>query len=222
MPGDSRRFARQMWDDLGEAFNVISMSKLRIGRSSRPIDVVAGPGRLVLFTDYSGDEGDDLLGILSGVRRPFGGSVEVNGSEPGFARGLPGAVFLTRATSLDPARAPLRQLAARLAIHGCGSRRDRAALVDWMTANGLEKESVTRTRSLARWMPGFMEFSIPDIAGPPVLAVCDPLASMPSSWSDRVIGILSDLKGRGCAIVVAAPNPLGLCGIADEIARVEE
>lgn len=201
---------------------MISMSSLRIGGSSRPMDVEAGPGRLILFTDYSGSEGEELLGILAGLRRPFGGSVEVNGSEPGFYRGPSGAVFLTRTTSLDPSRAPLRQLAARLALHGCGGRRDRAALVGWMTSNGLEKESVTRTASLPGWMPRFMELSVPEIAGPPVLAVCDPLASMPSSWSDRVMGILSDLKGRGCTIVVAAPNPLGLCGIADEIARVEE
>jgi len=198
------------------------MSKLRIDSSSRPMDVEAGPGRLILFTDFSGSEGDELLAILAGVRKPSGGSVEVNGSQPGRGRGPSGAVFLTRATSLDPARPPLRQLAARLALHGCGSRRDRAALVGWMAGHGLEKEAATRTGSLPGWMPGFMELSIPDIARPPVLAVCDPLASMPSSWSDRVIGILSDLKGSGCAIVVAAPNPLGLCGIADEIARVEE
>lgn len=201
---------------------MISLSGLRIGRSSLPLDVEAGPGRMVLFTDYSGSEGDMLLGILAGLRKPFAGSAEVNGSVPGFARGPSGAIFLTRATSLDPARAPLRQLAARLALHGCGSRRDRTALIGWMTANGLEKESVARTGSLPEWMPGFMEYSVPDIAGPPVLAVCDPLASMPSSWSDRVIGILSGLKERGCTVVVAAPNPLGLCGIADEIARVEE
>lgn len=198
------------------------MSRLMIGRSSRPMDVEAGPGRLVLITDYSGSEGDELLGILAGLRKPFGGRVEVNGSAPGISRGPSGAIFLTRATSLDPARAPLRQLAARLALHGFGSRRDRAALIGWMTEHGLEKESVTRTGRLPVWMPGFMEFSVPDIARPAVLAVCDPLSSMPSAWSDRVIGILSDLKGRGCSMVVAAPNPLGLCGIADEIARVEE
>jgi ABC-type transport system involved in cytochrome c biogenesis ATPase subunit len=200
---------------------MIKVTDLRIGNASRSVCFEVRTGELLVVTGFPGGEGEELLQILSGLRRHREGLVEVAGTAPSASGSSEGSVFLSAVSSIDPSRTVFRQLVARHAASSGGSTVDKTRLDGWISAHGLLKESRARAGSLPAWMPRFLEFSLPDLLEPSVLVVSEPLTGMPARWSCFASGILARAREHGAVLAISS-NPAGLEEIADRTLWIED
>lgn len=210
-------FIREPWR---EAVSLITASNLKWGKASGPVSFSVAPGRMTVVTGYSGSEGEDLLQVMAGIRKPSGGSIEICGAIPGAFQTAPGALFLSAAPSLDPTRPAYRQLLSRLSACGRPRTAVRGELDDWLARSGLEKEARIRSGRLPGWIPRFMTLALPALLSPRVLAVCEPLEGVPLVRIPDVVGILVDARTAGCAVAVLSVNPGELAAEADSIVSI--
>ncbi len=203
-----------------EAVRLINARNLRWGRASGPVSFSVAPGRMLVVTGYSGSEGEELLQVMAGIRKPSGGSIEICGTIPGASHGPTGALFLSAVPSLDPARPAYRQLLSRLSASGRSEASVRGELDDWLARNGLVKDARTRSGRLPRWMPRFMSLSLPALLSPRVLAVCEPLEGVPLIRISDAVGVLVDARAAGCAVAVLSVCPGELTAEADSILSI--
>lgn len=203
-----------------EADRLITANNLKWGRASGPVSFGVASGRMLVITGYAGSEGEELLQVMAGIRKPSGGSIEICGTIPGASHTPPGALFLSGVPCLDPSRPAYRQLLSRLSASGRSGAAVRGELDLWLARNGLEKEARARTGRLPRWMPRFMSLSLPALLSPEVLAVCEPLEGVPLIRISDAVGVLMDARAAGCAVAVLSVSPGELAAEADSILSI--
>jgi ABC-type multidrug transport system ATPase subunit len=200
---------------------LIEAEDLRIRRTSEPVSFSVSPGELVIVTGYSGDEGEEMLNALAGLRKPAGGRLTLMGGRPDTA-GIPARTFfLPPGSSLDPSRSLLRQLAARHATFTGSTSRSLPFLRDWLVSNHLEREAMTKAGRLPGWQRRFAELSVIPAAKPELVVACETFEGMPVRWSNRAAEILAGAAEEGACLLFTR-NPQELAERADLILWMEE
>ena len=177
----------------------------------RDVSLKIGQGELVAITGRSGSGKSTLLNLISGIDRPTGGRIEVNGTDLGglsesrlsqFRGSHVGIVFqffelIPTLTALENVLLPM-DLVGR--VPRAERRRRATLLLDQVGLSGHEQKLPSRLSGGEQQRVAVARALAND---PPVLVADEPCGNLDADNSARVMAIFRRCAAEGRAVVVA-------------------
>lgn len=148
------------------------------------------PGEVLLLMGKNGAGKTTLLRLIAGLLKPTSGRIEVHGS----------VAMVGHSTMLYDALTARENLAFFARLHGLSPARVVDAALDRV---GLQAAMDQRIATYSRGMLQRLTIARALLPTPDVLLLDEPLSGLDEVGSRIVLTVLSEVRARGCAIVIA-------------------
>jgi ABC-type multidrug transport system ATPase subunit len=170
-------------------------------------DVVAGVsmalarGEVRLLVGPNGSGKSTLARLAAGLLRPTAGSVRVEGRDPRGDSGSRGTIgFVGHQSLLYEDLTPRENLGFVARLYGLTDRE--AAVEATLDRTGVGPERATQVRRLSRGMVQRVALARALLVRPTLVILDEPFTGLDTPSSDRLVGILNDLREEGRSILV--------------------
>lgn len=182
----------------------------------RGVDFKIFAGRVAMVIGGNGAGKSTLLRILAGLGRPTSGYVTLFG-EDSLSLSRPNRRrigMLSHQSWLYPNLTARENLEFYATLYGVT---DTEALVErWLERVGLLRFGSERVRAFSRGMEQRLSLARAMIAGPMLLLLDEPFATLDPDGVAMVGGLVREQVTRGCAVVMTAHRPMDVDGLEVE------
>lgn len=190
----------------GEALALHHVTRRHADRSVwAPIDLSLGAGTLCVVTGANGSGKTTLLRVAAGLLRPTTGTRLCRGS----------ALYVRAGTGLRSAQTVGEAVATTAELVG---RQDAAQAA--VARLGLDSLSSRRLGTLSAGERVRAALAAALAARPALLCLDEPTGALDEDGLRILLRVLEDLRGAGCAILVATHQPAALLPVADAHLRL--
>ncbi len=183
----------------------------------RGVSLTVRPGEFVALVGPSGSGKTTLLGLLSGLDTPERGRVSWRGTPMGelggqealeLRRSSMGVVF--QSFGLLPSLSALENVALPLRVAGAEPEDAERAAGLWLGRLGMADRFDNRVFELSAGQQQRVAVARALVIEPDVVLADEPIAEVDSENATVILEALSEVSGRGGAVVCATHNPVAL------------
>jgi ABC-type multidrug transport system ATPase subunit len=178
------------------------------------VDLDVGAGEVVLLGGGNGSGKTTLLRCIAGIARHTG-TVHVDGCPTLQAAARAGLGYLPQAPGLPPWATGIEILTTFARLRGVAPALDRLP-------DGFLPPLDRAVSALSGGMRQRIAIALTLLGAPGVLLLDEPAANLDDGGRDALAGIIAAQASRGTAVVVAAPSPGDLAGVAHRTLRLAD
>jgi ABC-2 type transport system ATP-binding protein len=180
------------------------------------IDLDVAQGQIHGIVGPNGAGKTTLLGLLLGLARADGGTLEILGTPTGWAPAAPGGVAgFVDGPGLYPSLTARQNLAALVVLRGQGSRD--AAIDEALAEVGLTDVADDRARGFSLGMRQRLGLAAALVTKPRLLILDEPSNGLDPVGAKHVHGVLKQIAAEGTAVVLSSHRMDDLEALCSEV-----